>query len=70
MQDMKLAYSRKAAAAELSVSPRTVDYWIAEGHLKARKLGKRVVIPGAELVRILQGWAHRNPKSAGVTNLQ
>ena len=54
MHTLKLAYSRKEAAAELSVSARTIDYWVAQGHLKARKLGKRVLIPGTELVRILK----------------
>jgi excisionase family DNA binding protein len=51
---LKLAFSRKQAASELSVSPRTIDYWISQGHLKARKLGKRVVIPGSELLRVLE----------------
>lgn len=53
-QAAKMAYSRKQAAAELSVSPRTIDYWIAQGHLKARQLGRRVVVPGVELLRILK----------------
>jgi excisionase family DNA binding protein len=53
-QDLKLGYSRKGAATQLSVSARTVDYWISKGRLKAIKLGKRVVIPGTELVRVLK----------------
>ena len=54
MQDMKLAYSRKGAAAELSISPRMVDYLISAGKLRARRLGRRVIIPSSELLRIVK----------------
>jgi len=42
----KLGHSRRGASTQLSVSARTVDYWISKGRLKAIKLEKSVVIPG------------------------
>ena len=48
-------YSRVEAAAMLSVSPRTLDYWIERGLMRAVKLGRRRVgIPAAEVRRIGQ----------------
>jgi excisionase family DNA binding protein len=54
-QQVKLGLSKKEAAAESSLSVRTLDYLIKQGKLKARKIGKRVVIPGAELEKLVRG---------------
>lgn len=40
------------AAEMLSVSPRAVRAWIADGRIKVTKLGRRVVIAVEELQRI------------------
>lgn len=45
----KLLYDRLSAAAALSISPRSVDYLIANRRLGTRRIGKRVLIPAAEL---------------------
>jgi excisionase family DNA binding protein len=58
-QEIRLGYSRKQAAFQLSVSPRTIDYWIAKGALRAIRLGRRIVIPGHELIRLLQNGLTR-----------
>jgi len=41
----KLLLSRLEAAEMLSVSPRTVDYLIANKELSVRRIGSRVLIP-------------------------
>jgi excisionase family DNA binding protein len=50
----KLLYPKKEAAAMLSISTKTVERMIACGQLKARRVGKRVLIQRAELVRFSQ----------------
>ena len=56
----RLAYGRAEAAYAIGVSPRTLDYWISEGRIQARRLGGRVLIPLSELARILrEGIKHR-----------
>lgn len=47
----KLLYDRREAAAALSISTRTLDYFLANGRLKARRVGRKVLIPRAELLR-------------------
>ena len=48
-------YSRAEAAAMLSVSARTLDYWIEKSLMRAVKLGRRRVgIPATEVRRIAQ----------------
>ena len=42
---------RKTAAAMISVSVRSIDYLIAEGRLKPRRIGGRVLIAREELLR-------------------
>ena len=54
MHQTKLGYSKKQAAAETSLSVRTLEYLIQSGQLKARKIGRRVVISGRELTRLLE----------------
>lgn len=47
----RLLYDRKEAARQLSISVRSLDYLIGQKKLSIRRLGKKVMIPHAELVR-------------------
>jgi hypothetical protein len=47
----KILYDRKSAAYALSISVRSLDYLIANKRLNTRKVGKKILIPHAELVR-------------------
>ena len=47
----RLLYNKKNAAIQLSISPRSIGYLIAEGKIGTRKIGKRILIPHSELVR-------------------
>ena len=48
----RLLYDRKSAALALGISIRGLDYLIAEGKVRVRRLGKRVLVPRAELERL------------------
>jgi excisionase family DNA binding protein len=48
----RLLYSRKEAAFALSVCLSTVEALIDRGELKTRRMGRRVLIPRAELLRV------------------
>jgi excisionase family DNA binding protein len=50
-EETRLLYDRKTAALQLSVSVRTLDYFVANKRLTTRRIGKKVMIPRAELVR-------------------
>jgi Helix-turn-helix domain len=45
----KLLYSRREAAAALSLSIRSVDYLISSGQLTTRRIGRKILIPVIEL---------------------
>ena len=60
----KLAYSKKLAAAEISVSVRTVDYLIKRGDLAAMKFGRKVLIPGDALAALIRKGIKGNPSRA------
>ncbi len=45
----KLLLSRRDAAQLLSISQRALDYLVATQRLPARRIGKRVLIPVADL---------------------
>ena len=47
----RLLYDRKAAAGQLSVSIRTIDYYLQAKAIKTRRIGRKVLIPHSELVR-------------------
>lgn len=47
----RLLYGRKEAARQLSISIRSLDYFLAAGRFKTRRIGKRVMIPRGELMR-------------------
>jgi len=45
----KLLLSRRDAAQVLSISQRALDYLVANQRLPSRRIGKRVLIPVADL---------------------
>lgn len=47
----RLLYGRKTAAAMLSISLRTFDYYLADGKFQTRRIARNVLIPHGELVR-------------------
>ena len=47
----RLLYSRKESAYQLSLSIRALDYLIASGRLKTRRIGGRILIARDELIR-------------------
>jgi excisionase family DNA binding protein len=49
----RLAYSVREAAAALGVSSRTIVREIQRGHLRAARVGKRVLVPQSELERLI-----------------
>jgi hypothetical protein len=48
----RLLYSREDAAYQLSISARSIDYMIASKKVATKRIGSRVLIPHAELVRL------------------
>jgi excisionase family DNA binding protein len=46
-----MLYDRKEAARQLSISVRSLDYLIANRQLAFRRVGRKILIPHAELVR-------------------
>jgi excisionase family DNA binding protein len=50
-----LAYSVEDAAKQLSVSAQSIRRLIERGELKARRAGRRVLVPKNELERWLEG---------------
>jgi hypothetical protein len=51
----RLLYTKKEACFQLSISLRNLDRRIAEGTVKTRHLGGRVLIPHSELIRLSRG---------------
>ena len=47
----KLLVGRTEAAAMLSISPRAIDYLVANKRLASRRIGSRVLIPTSDLRR-------------------
>ena len=45
----KLLYDRRSAAAALSISIRSLDYYIARGEVRTIRIGRKVLIPASEL---------------------
>lgn len=50
-QVQRILYDRKSAAVQLSISVRSLDYLIAQGKFNTRRIGKKILIPHADLVR-------------------
>jgi hypothetical protein len=51
----RLLYSRREAARQLSISVRSLDYILAGRELETRRIGRKVLITHASLVRYSQG---------------
>lgn len=51
----KILLSKKEAALLLSISPRKLDYLIANQELIVRRIGKRVLVPRTALVAFAKG---------------
>lgn len=52
-QTARLAYSINAAAAEIDISPRMLRGLISEGKLRATRIGRRLLVPAAELEKLI-----------------
>jgi excisionase family DNA binding protein len=48
----RVLYERKCAAHQLSISTRTLDRLIGNKQLSARRIGRRLLIPHTELMRL------------------
>jgi len=55
----KLLITRTDAAALLNLSIRSIDYLVAKGRLRSRKLGKRRLIPRTAVERIAKSGCDR-----------
>ena len=47
----RLLYDREESARQLSISVRSLDYFIAAKRITVRRVGRKVLIPHSELVR-------------------
>ena len=59
----RLLYSRTEAARQLSISVRSLDYLIAAKELDTRRIGRKVLVTHASLVRYSQGNHYESPAS-------
>jgi hypothetical protein len=48
----RLLYSRVESAHQLSLSVRAIDYMVAQGAIRVRRIGGRILIPHSELLRL------------------
>ena len=55
MESARLLYDRKEAARQLSISVRGLDYIIAAKELDTRRIGRKVLVTHASLVRYASG---------------
>jgi excisionase family DNA binding protein len=60
---LPLVVDIKQAADLLSLSPWTLRRWIAEGKLKAVRLGRRVMLRSAELERLVEQGLKPKPEA-------
>ena len=65
----KLLYDRRSAADALSISLRSLDYLLAGKQLRFRRIGKKVLVPAAELRRFASA-DHVGPIRAAVALTQ
>jgi hypothetical protein len=47
----RLLYTRQEAAYKLSLSVRSLDYYIATKRISTRRKGRKVLVPHGELIR-------------------
>lgn len=57
--ETRLLYDRKTAARLLSISVRSLDYIIAAKGLDTRRIGRKVLVTHASLVRYASGNHYR-----------
>lgn len=55
MEASRLLYDRKEAARQLSISVRSLDYIIAAKELDTRRIGRKVLVTHASLMRYASG---------------
>lgn len=55
MEAARLLYDRKEAARQLSISVRSLDYIISAKELDTRRIGRKVLVTHASLVRYDSG---------------
>ena len=55
IQVQRLLYNKQTAAEMLSISLRSLNYLLSRGEIRFRRIGNRVLIPHAELVRFAHG---------------
>lgn len=60
--ESRMLYDRKTAAQQLSISVRSLDYMLASRQFETRRIGKKVLITHASLVRFAQGNHYESPK--------
>jgi len=51
IMESRLLYDRKEAARQLSISVRSLDYILAARQLDTRRIGRKVLVTHASLVR-------------------
>jgi excisionase family DNA binding protein len=65
--DDKLYYSRQESAYLLSVSIRTIDHKVASKELRAKRIGRRILIPRTELERFIRNDHSGRPTTGAQT---
>ena len=68
--EARLLYDRKTAALMLSISVRSIDYIIAAKGLDTRRIGRKVLVTHASLVRFARGHHPAPLASGGGSNLK
>ena len=53
VQTETIAFSRREAADALRISLRMLDYLLATGGLRGRRIGRRIIIPKTEVEKVL-----------------
>jgi len=48
--------TKAAAARKLGITPRTMNAMVRRGEISTVRIGRRDVIPKAELARVLEDW--------------
>lgn len=51
-RETRVLYDRRCAAHQLSISTDTLDRLIGNKQLSARRIGKRILIPHTDLMRL------------------
>lgn len=65
----ELLYDRKSASYALSMSVRSLDYFLSRRAFRTRRIGKKVLIPASELKRFAAA-DHFGPIKSGACNKQ